>query len=239
MEQPVQVGLRAQAAAEGDQGLAIVVALAVEDPVDPVLNSAFEGFEKLRRDNDGGDQAPRARAGQAGVNHLCREGDRTKIKADQGSRRQGVGDAALEDQVDVHQAVADNGPAEGQGQKDQANAPQPDQNAGNLNAGENRNDVQHREGNDGEQSSPGQPLQLLAAKRVLLAHIVAVEDHRGQDEVERQVAHGELVKTCGQQTRGLPLPHGDHLQRYHGQAGKVYEGVDPMAARGWFLLGKR
>ena len=118
-----QIGLRTQAAAEGDQSLAIVVALAVEDPVDPVLNSAFERFEKLGGDDDGGDQAPRARARQAGVHHLRREGDRTKIKADQRSRRQGVGDATLEDQVHVHQAVTDNGPAEGQGQKNQANTP--------------------------------------------------------------------------------------------------------------------
>ena len=86
------------------------------------MNGAFERFEKLGGDNDGGDQAPRSRAGQAGMYHLCREGDRTKIKPDQRSRRQGVGDPALEDQVDIHQAVADNGPAKGQRQKNQANA---------------------------------------------------------------------------------------------------------------------
>ena len=239
MEQSVQIGLRTQAAAEGDQGLAIVVALAVEDPVDPVLNGAFERFEKLRRDDDGGDQAPRACAGQAGMHHLSREGDRAKIKADQRSRRQGVGNAALEDQVNVHQAVADNGPAKGKRQKDQANATQLDQNAGNRNAGEKRDDVQHREGNDGEQGSPGQPLQLLAAKRILLPEIVAEENQGSQDVVERQVTHGELVKTGFQQPRGFPLAHGHHLQADHGQAGKVDEGVDPVPPGGRPFLWKR
>ena len=40
-----------------------------------------------------------------------------------------------------------------------------------------------------------------------LPHVVAVEDQGGQHVVERQVAHGELVKTCVQQLRGLPAPH--------------------------------
>ena len=239
-EQPVQIGLRAQAAAEGDQGLAIVVALAVEDPVYPVLNGAFERFEKLGGDDDGSDQAPRSRAGQAGVHHLSRDRDRTKVKADQGSRRQGVGDAALENQVDVHQAVADDGPAKGQGQKDQANAPQPDQNAGNRNAGEKRDDVQHREGNDGEQSSPGQPLQLLAAKRVLLPHVVAEEDQGSQRHSRAPGSPWRAGRdACLSSSVACPLPHGHHLQRDHGQAGKVDEGVDPVAARGRPLLWKR
>ena len=204
-EQPVQIRLRAQAAAEGDQGLAVVVALMVEDPVDPVLNGAFERFEKLRRDNDGGDQAPCSRAGQAGVNQLGRDRDCSEIKADQCSRRQGVGDAALEDQVDVHQAVTNDGPAKGKRQKDQANSPQLGQNAGNRNAGEKRDDIQHREGDDGEQSSPGQPLQLLAAKRVRLAEIVAEENQGSEHVIERQVAHGELVQTGFQQLGRLAI----------------------------------
>ncbi len=203
-EQPAQIGLRAQAAAEGDQGLPIVVALMVEDPVDPVLNGAFERFEKLRGDDDGGDQAPCARAGQAGVHQFGRDRDCTEVKPDQGRGRQGIGDAALEDQVDVHQAVANDGPAKGQRQKDQANSPQLGQNAGNRNAGEKRDDIQHREGNDGEQSSPGQPLQLLAAKRVRLAQIVAEENQGRQHVVDRQVAHGELVQARFQQLGRLP-----------------------------------
>ena len=128
------------------------------------------------------------------MHQFRRHRDRAEVKANQRSGGQGVGDAALEDQVDVHQAVAHDGPAEGQGQKDQANSGQLDQNAGNRNAGEKRDDVQHREGNDGQQGSAGQPLQLLAAQRVLLAQVVPEEHQRGQHVVERQVAHGELVQ---------------------------------------------
>ena len=135
IQQSVQIGLRAQAAAKGDQGLAVVIALAVKDPVDPVLNGSLERLEKLGGNNDGGDQAPRSGARQASVHHFRRESDRTEVKANQCSRCQGIGDAALENQVDVHQAVADDRPAKGKGQKDQANAPQPFQNAGNRNAG--------------------------------------------------------------------------------------------------------
>ena len=42
MKQSVQIGLRAQAAAEGDQGLAIIVAFTVEDPVDGVTGQILQ-----------------------------------------------------------------------------------------------------------------------------------------------------------------------------------------------------
>ena len=47
------------------------------------------------------------------------ERDDAEVEADQGGGGERVGDAALEDEVHVHQAVADDGPAEGQRQEDQ------------------------------------------------------------------------------------------------------------------------
>ena len=166
----------------------------VEDAVYPVLNAAFERFEQLGGDDNGSNQAPRARAGQTRVHQFSRHCDCPEVNANQGSGGQGVGDTPLENKVDVHQAVAHDGPAKGQGQKDQANTRQLDQHAGHRNAGEKRDDIQHRQGNDGQQGSAGQPLQLLAAKRVLLTQVIP-EEHQGrQHVVERQVPHGELAQ---------------------------------------------
>jgi hypothetical protein len=58
IEQRAQVGLRIQAAAEVDQRLPVVIALAVEDAVYAFLDGALQRIEQLRRDHDGRDQAP-------------------------------------------------------------------------------------------------------------------------------------------------------------------------------------
>ena len=168
-----KISLRAQASAERDQGLPIVVALVVENPVDPVLNGPFERFEELGGDDDGSDQSPGTRTGQPGVHQLRRDRYRTEVKPDQRRGRQGIGNPTLEDQVDIHQAVADDRPAKGQRQKDQANPTQLGQGARNGNASEKGDDIQHCEGNDGEQCSPRQPLQLLPAKWIGLPQVVA------------------------------------------------------------------
>ena len=53
------------------------------------------------------------------MNDLGDEGDDAEVEADEGGGGEGVGYAALEDEVDVHEAVADDGPAEGEGQEDE------------------------------------------------------------------------------------------------------------------------
>ena len=65
-KQGLEIGFRTEAAAEFDQRLAVVVAMAVEGTVDPALNSALEGIEDGGRGNDGDDQSPLAHGvGQA------------------------------------------------------------------------------------------------------------------------------------------------------------------------------
>ena len=53
-----EVGFGAEAAAEFDQGLAVVVAMAVEGAIDPALNAALEGIEDGGRDEDGDAPGP-------------------------------------------------------------------------------------------------------------------------------------------------------------------------------------
>ena len=57
-EQGVQVGFGIEAAAEFNQGLAIVVLLPVEGLVDPTLNAALERIEDSGRDENGTSQRP-------------------------------------------------------------------------------------------------------------------------------------------------------------------------------------
>ncbi len=119
VEQGAEVGLGVDAAAELDQGLAVVEALLVEDAVDAGLNGAFERIEDDAGDDDGSQQSPDAEVGEAGVDDLTCESDDAEVNSDQSGGRQGIGDAALEDEIDVHEPVTDDGPAEGEGKDDQ------------------------------------------------------------------------------------------------------------------------
>ncbi len=64
VEQCPQIGLRVQAAAELDQGLAVVEALLIEDAVDTGLNRPFERIEDEAGDDDRSQKSPRAQAGR-------------------------------------------------------------------------------------------------------------------------------------------------------------------------------
>ncbi len=161
-EHRVEIGFGAEAAAEFDQRLAVVVASAVEDAIDAGLNSALERIEKLRGDDDGGDEAPGAEAGQILVDQLCRNGDRAEIQSDERSRRERVSDAALEDEVHVHEPVADDGPGEGERQKDEAEPGDLVEDGRHRPVCEEGYDLQKGEGDDREQSAARKPLQLLA-----------------------------------------------------------------------------
>ena len=115
-EQGVEVGLRAESTAELDQRLPVVIALAVEELVDAFLNGALERIEEQRCEDYRGDETARAEGGQALLDEVTGDRDQQEIQPDDGRSRQRVSDAALEDQVDIHQAVTNDGPAEGERQ---------------------------------------------------------------------------------------------------------------------------
>ena len=147
VEQGLEIGFGTEAAAEFDQRLAVVVAMAVKGAVDPALNAALEGVEDGGRDQDGDDQAPLAhRFGQRGVHHHGDERDDAEVAAQDQAGGQRVGHAALEDQVGVHQPVADDGPTEGERQKDQRQAGQLGEQAGRIEVKEEGDGVKQREG---------------------------------------------------------------------------------------------
>ena len=91
-----------------------------------------------------------------------------EVQAHQRSGRQRVGHAALEDQVDVHQAVAHDRPAERQRKQDQREQRDARQRAGHVRVCQERDDVQRGEREHRQQGAARQPLQLLPLQRLLL-----------------------------------------------------------------------
>ncbi len=180
----LKVGLRGEAAAELDERLAVVVALLVEDAVDAALDGGLDGVEDEGGGDDDGEDAPGFEAGQAGVCDLAREGHDHEVHTDESGGGEGVGHAALEDEVGIHEPVADDGPGKGEWQEDEAEADDLGDREGDRQVEQVGNRVQHREGQHGQQGSAGQPFQLLAFQHLAGAAIAEPEDH-GRYDVRR------------------------------------------------------
>ncbi len=83
VQQGAEVGLGVDAAAEFDEGLAVVEAFLIEDTVDAGLNGSFEWIEDDSCDDDGSQQSPDAEVGEAAVDDLTGEGDDAEVDTDQ------------------------------------------------------------------------------------------------------------------------------------------------------------
>ena len=115
----VEIGFRAELASKFDQRLAVVVAGAIEELVDPLLDPFAYRIEQQRRDHHRQHQADRSRTRHLGVDQFGHSGHHREVDPDDRGRRQRVHHAALEDQVYVHQAVAEDGIPERQRQQAQ------------------------------------------------------------------------------------------------------------------------
>src|SRR5258705_3537840 len=113
------MGFPAQVAAKFHQRPAVVITLAVEEPVQALLNPFFYGLEEQSRDNDCNHQPSRSSAGKAGVDYLGGGTNGSEVHPYDGGGGEGVSHAALEDDVHIHQAVAHDGVAEGERQENQ------------------------------------------------------------------------------------------------------------------------
>ena len=122
LEQGLEIGFGTEAAAELDEGFAVVVAMTIEGSIDPALNAALEGIEDGHGDEHGNTRAHSRTARGAVMCNQRDQGDGAEIAAEDKRRGERVRHAALEDQVRIHEAVTDDGPTEGEGQKDQRQA---------------------------------------------------------------------------------------------------------------------
>ena len=201
----MEVGFRAEAAAEFDEGVSVVVLVTVEDLIDPALEAALEGLEDLGGDEDGEDEAEFTDGfRQIVVYALGDEGDDAEIDGDECAGGQGVGDASFEDEVGVHEPVADDGPTESERQEDEGEAGELLQKDGNGDAGEVGDGVKECEGQNGEQGSAGEPLKLLPEQGGVGSGIAAQEEDGGEDKIGGHVGGGDLVELEAKGEGGLP-----------------------------------
>src|ERR1700688_578795 len=198
-----------EGAAEFNQGAPVVEPVAVEETIQARLNP----FAKRLKQEGGNDDSDHAACRSAGlrVEDLGNQGDEREVHGGNGGGGRGVGQTALEDDVDVHQAVANDGVAEAQGNEHQAEH-------GKLHPGVLRrvqhkgDDVEEREGQTARQRSAGEPLQLLAKHAGRSFAKALVEHESGGHKEESQVAQFDFVQ---EQARAQP---GDKAQHVEGGA---------------------
>ena len=185
----LDVGLRTQLPGELDQRAAVIVLVLVKEvAVQQHLNPVADGLE-----DEGGheDQRHHGRTGQF-IQAAHRE-DQAVEDAEHGERGQRVDVALLEDDVHVHQPVAQDGVAPGERHQDQCQhrhahhraRDHPQQIGADIKDGE-RQHAQHH--------AVAQPLELVAQRGVVGAAVLQGE-HAGAQQVDRcQVGQPGLVE---------------------------------------------
>ncbi len=180
-----------QGAAEFDQRAAVVKAIAVEEAVQARLNTFAERLKEKRGDHDGDHAGDRAAALQR--EDLGDQGHECKVNGSDRRGSRGIGQAAFENDVHVHQAIADDGVTKTQGNQDQAERGElhPGLRSGVEGKGQ---DVQQRKRQAARQGAAGEPLQLLTKHAGARAAETEIKDHAGAQEAESQETQLKLIE---------------------------------------------
>ena len=164
------------------------------------------------------------------MDELSDQRDDAEVGAEQGCGGEGVGHAALEDQVGIHQPVADDGPAEGQRKKDQRESSQLGQQARHADVEQERNCVEQSEGTDRQPRAAIQPFELLAEQGRVGTAIAYREQSRGQHVKGGDVPVVDLIQALEQDTGGLPAQLSRDPKTYQRDARRIQNRKEPASS---------
>src|SRR6185369_208025 len=214
-EQSVEIGLGVQVTSELDQRLTVVVTLAIENLIEPVGDVVLEWIKQQRGNDDGGDKSRRAGTREIFVEQFGGHTDRCEV--DSGNRTCGerVRHAALEDQVDVHQPVAEDGVSKGQRQEYQRQYSCLHR-QGWRRSPQVGNHVEEGEGHYREQRAASDPLHLLAHERSARIAIGQPENGCSGDIEGREINHLDAIQVEQHQRArgGVPKQNDVQCQEY-------------------------
>ncbi len=149
-----------------------------------------------------------------------------EVRSDDRRRSQRVRHAALEDQVYVHQSVADDGVSEGERQQSQRKYRHLHGRRRHR-AEQIGNDVKQREGRNRHHSAARNPLQLLAQDGRGCVPVVAPQDHGGGDEEDRQVSPVHPVEIPQQPRTRLQKLQRRNLNAEQNHSRQIQQGNRP------------
>src|SRR5579883_3475905 len=190
-EHGLEADLVGKGAAKLNEGAPIVEPVAIEEAVEASLNPLAEGLEEKGGDDDGDHAADRAAGG--GVENIGDESDQREIDGRDSSSGRRIGQAALEDNIHIHETVANDGVAETQRNQHEADG-------GELHPGlrlrveEEGDDVQEEKGKGSGKGAAGKPLQLLAQDTGRRFAEALVENGAGSQEAQAEKGKLELFE---------------------------------------------
>ncbi len=175
LQHRIQIGIRVQLAREFNQCAPVIVPVAIEVTIQPLLYPVPDRLKQECRNEHHDHQTRVAHILEADSHHLAHsQYDRVK-RGQHAQRRQRIGIAAAEDRVHIHQPVAHNRVRDGQRNQRQRQHRiiqiRAERHAQNI-----RRRIQNHERRKTEQHSVAQPLQLLPDDRVFRLHIPGLQD---------------------------------------------------------------
>ncbi len=232
--QAVEVEVGVQVARKREQCAAVIVTVAVvrvvERRLDCVLDDRRQQHDE-QRGQDGDDRVVLLRPAEE---HLARQAQRDRVDGRDGRQHRRVDDGALDDHLDVHQPVADDGGGEGERHEGQ----QHDQNAqrlpGVIPEGV-RESVQQGERQRACQRAPHDPAELPARGDRPQATERARHGRLADDERRNQLQHLDPVQSHDPVLEGIARErpgreYGDARQPQQNRR-QIEQGHQPAALR--------
>ena len=157
--QPVEIEVGVEVAREPDERPAVVVAIAVERAVEPGLNGVLHRAGEQHHHRRGQQRDHPVRIAAAAAEAFGRDVQQHRVDAEDRRNGDRPHEHALEDHLDVHQAVADDGRREGQRHEAERDRRQLHRQR-RLDAEGVRHRVAQRERQRAERRAPDDPAQL-------------------------------------------------------------------------------
>ena len=235
-QHPVEVGFGTELAGELHQGPPVIVAVAIEIAVEPLLNPVADGLEQERRDQHDRDQPGIAQVFEVLLHLVAQREDNSVKRSQNADGGQGVGVAAAEDDIHVHQPVPHDGI--GQGERDQGQRKDGHLlvGVGDL-PGRIGQDIEHGKRQDAAKRAVAQPLELLPDDGILGLAVLRVQGERAhqvwqhREHQPHAVEHpAQLNQRYGhdQRTRGGRQVDGEQQQRGHIQQSQPRRLLEPF-----------
>ena len=232
LRQPVQVEVAVQIAGKADERAPVVVPVAIEGAIEGVLNRLLHGRrQQQRHQRDHDRQHPvvlRGALEEHALDALQQHGVNRDDRAEGGR----VDQRALDDHLDVHQPVADDG--RGERQRNEAQRERRELHGQRrLHAHRPRQRIAERKGRHAERRAPRNPAKLAACRDRSDFGQGTRERDQARDEAHREVEILGAIERCdhGEETRRVrrALHEGGHPRGAEQQRRKVNQRNDGTA----------
>ena len=186
LQQAIKVQYGSKLTRELQQRAPVIVALALEKAIQPLLEVVHDGLEENGSENNCHNPGAAAGDGKRGAEEIREESDQSEIETHDAGRGQGISNASAENNIHIHQPIAHDGIAKSHGQEEQRERRSVHPGVGDK-PQEIGQGIKRREGNNREPGAPCDPFQLVFQQRICGASISVVERQSAGKKVRPQV----------------------------------------------------